>query len=122
MKTIKIIDLINKISNDEEVPKKIRYFDTIFIFNEDTCNFLYKYQAGKCQLFGCCRLNDEVEIIEEDTENKIEKIQKTFSLYFIDSKIDCESKDAINDIINELIKKVDEIIDEVNKGESNENN
>ena len=69
---MKIIDLLNKIANDEQVPKKVKYCDEIFTFNNDDCNFLYKYQVGKCQLFGCCRLNDIVEIIEEN--NKIEKL------------------------------------------------
>jgi hypothetical protein len=61
---IKIYELLGLIK-DGKAPKKVKYCDEIFTFNNDGCNFLYKYQVGKCQLFGCCKLNDEVEIIEE---------------------------------------------------------
>ena len=139
MKTIKIIDLLNKIANGEEVPKKIKYRDCIREYDDEDKDYIARNQ-GENEFYLFCNvlsaatgekfkncLNDEVEIIEEDKENKIEKIEnkiekieKTFSLYFIDSKIDCNSKDEIDYFINELIKKVDEIIDVVNKGVNNE--
>lgn len=133
MKTIKIIDLLNKIANGKEVPYRIIYGKYVYVFNSEDGEFYS--EVGEKALFedlfsfSINFLNDEVEIIEEYKEiveevkeNKIEKIEKKFSLYLIDSKIDYESKDAINDIINELIKKVDKIIDVVNKGKNNENN
>ena len=109
MKTIKIIDLLNKIAKGEEVPERIKYCNEVFIFNKDNCNFLYKYQIGKCQLFGCCRLNDEVEIIEE---NKIpEKINLKLDDWTTPSQCDIE-----------LSKKIDEIIDYLeSKEKENEN-
>lgn len=76
---IKIIDLLNKIANNEEVPKKIKYNDEIYErYQNITTNNLYYYQVpNKCkflidQLSSAIDLLDEVEIIEEP--KKIEKI------------------------------------------------
>ena len=44
MKTIKIIDLLNKIANGEEVPEKIKYRKKIFIYNKDNqCYIVENY-------------------------------------------------------------------------------
>lgn len=121
MKTIKIIDLLNKISKGEEVPKKIKYCTAIFIFNEDNCNFLYKYQTGKCQLFGCCRLNDEVEIIEEILEEKklpekLEEIGKIdYNLGFIDYKNIEVLKTWLNSDIQSILNELDLIVKNQNQ-------
>ena len=57
---MKVIDLLNKIANGEEVPKKIKLEEFECSFEEDEyrdfVNGLYLYD----------RLNDEIEIIEED--------------------------------------------------------
>lgn len=74
---MKIIDLLNKIANDEEVPKKIRVHYRVFekylnhnayLNTEDEEN--YKYLTDLPRLFDDDRdwLNDEVEIIEEETK------------------------------------------------------
>lgn len=67
MKTIKIIDLFNKIANREEVPKKIEYEGEIYEFNKN----IHGYWGGKNK--DCFRamvnwryLNNEVEILEEE--------------------------------------------------------
>ena len=74
MKTIKIIDLLNKIANGEEVPKKIKYLNAIYIYNKETKQY-YKLDNNyvdtiltkslRAVLINFDRLNDEVEIIEE---------------------------------------------------------
>ena len=69
MNKIRIIDLLNKIANGEEVPKKVRYNDELYD-TEISNNFsLMIYEAtgkmcddGEVQLF----LNDEIEILEEE--------------------------------------------------------
>lgn len=114
MKKLKVIDLLNMISRGEEVPKKIIFFNEMFIFNEDNCNFLYKYQKGKCQLFACCSLNDEVEIIEENKEEK--KIPEKITM--------CTSGimgfDGVENITTELKDKINEIIDYLESKEKGE--
>ena len=65
MKTIRIIDLLNKIANGEEVPKKIFYANQNWInrYPNDYEGLGY----GGCLLNNVCldNLNDEAEIIEE---------------------------------------------------------
>lgn len=70
---IKIIDLFNKIANNEKVPKNIKYFGQIYEYSEEM-KFYYQNGFSMYRDFfteGNC-LNDEVEIIEEEKE--IEKI------------------------------------------------
>ena len=78
---MKIIDLLNKIANGEEVPKKIKYANIIYVarYFEDGKLFEYVDITNEEEHFSyyCVpvRLNDEVEIIEE--EKKIpEKLYK----------------------------------------------
>ena len=76
---MKIIDLLNKIANDEEVPKKIRYNDTIYYYDEKDDNELARYRSEGVfdkWLFDDCYLNDEVEILEEDTPTQNQRIER----------------------------------------------
>ena len=79
---MKIIDLLNKIANREEVPKKIKYKNKIYErYQNITTNNLYYYQVPNkndfliYQLEAAIDLLDEVEIIEEEPK-KIEKIAR----------------------------------------------
>lgn len=66
---MKIIELLNKIANGEEVPKKVRFAGIIFEYDEDDQMYNNYEHENICDY---AFLNDEVEIIEE--EKKIEKI------------------------------------------------
>ena len=77
---IKIIDLLNKIANNEEVPKKIKYKDNVYYLGKNMVD-LHTYQTEgsnttrKLSLIinnEYLNLNDEVEIIDES--KKIEKL------------------------------------------------
>ena len=71
---MKLIDLLNKIANREEVPKKFKYKGKIYTAEEkekftaykDDCGNTTKKMFGIFYLEAC--LTDEVEIIEEDKE------------------------------------------------------
>ena len=100
---MKIIDLLNRIANGEELPEKIKYENIIWTLNSinDT------YDNGEQCLFEdyiekkyviTDILNEEVEVIEED--KKIEKLEMKFGI----SLADC-------------VDKINEIIDKVNKME-----
>ena len=119
---MKIIDLLNKIANGEEPPKKIRYQANshkldLFTYNEYTGDYsreigmdLFVYLFSKTRITGF--LNDEVEIIEED--KKIEKIIPTSlkGIDNLDEKIEIVHIDTIS-----AIEKINEIIDYINKGD-----
>ena len=96
---MKVIDLLNKIANGEELPKKIIADDNIYYYDETDSNDFYRYRTMANELLtDYADLTDEVEIIE-DTPNKIEKIGLS-ELYGIEFN---EAKYAICGKINEII-------------------
>jgi hypothetical protein len=77
MKTIKVIDLLIKIANGEEVPKKIKYYDLIYEFCSRCKQYEHfdKDKTLQIKLFEeIVDLNDEIEIIE-DTSKEDKKIE-----------------------------------------------
>ena len=74
---MKIIELLTLIAKGEEVPKKIKYDDDIYIHVDNYCYYCQETNEILSQNIYAefSRLNDEVEIIEEEKEieKKIEK-------------------------------------------------
>ena len=118
---IKIIDLLNKIANNEEVPKKIKYKDNVYYLGKNIVD-LHTYQTEgsnttrKLSLIidnEYLNLNDYVEIIEEP--KKIEKIKSNgdeFYSDYIDAWISKNKTDAYCEF---LMNKINELIDVVNE-------
>lgn len=89
-KTIRVIDLLNKIANGEEVPYKVKYNGIIFTYNSSNKQGLkyvdlnkenevfYRYLTGVVN-----KLTDEVEIIEEQEEIDIQKLDENIKYYNI---------------------------------------
>lgn len=81
MKKIKIIDLLNMISKGEEVPKKIKYEDIVFIWNggiyhhfdEDDC--IHESLSDYLDI-AKADLNIVVEILEEQEEIDIQSYKE----------------------------------------------
>ena len=66
---MKIIDLLNKIANGEEVPKKLKYDDDIYEYDYNEKNYAYFFIDHYSYLFNgdiMQILDDEVEILEEE--------------------------------------------------------
>lgn len=109
-KTIKIIDLLNKNANGEEVPEKIKYRNCIFNktfgagINPNYVNYdntyLLEYVSNEAD-----SLNELVEILEDNTE-EIEELPEN---------IDEFGWLEVKDKINELVKAVKEIRKDLNK-------
>jgi heat shock protein HspQ len=109
---MKIIDLLNKIANGEEIPKKIRIQgEYIFELSKDFEHYYYNENLEITDLLNhnFSNLNDEVEIIEED--KKIEK------LYHCCMESDNSQISILVANINMLSDKINELIDKVSKGE-----
>lgn len=69
---MKVIDLLIKIANGEEVPKRIKYNDVIYWYDETDDNEIARYvDIHNEWLFGDAYLNDEIEIIEDIPKEKI---------------------------------------------------
>ena len=139
---MKVIDLLNKLANEEDVPNEIKYKNKIYTYHKGY-DFNYCYSLKKCSgnpmmksedsLFrfnsyknNCWNdnsmidfLNEEVEIIE-DTQKENKTIEKPI----LDTDNDVNgSYDIviINDIKYEISKteryilgKINEIIDKIN--------
>ena len=101
---IKVIDLLNKIANDEEVPEKIKIKNVIYEYRGYMyCTEKANYQDIEDYLFGKWNfniLNDYAEIIEEP--KKIEKID--FGTLNTQKEKNKAMKDAINKLIDEINK------------------
>ena len=114
---MKIIDLLNKIANGEEVPKKIRYSSYIFKYTGDKrIQRLYVMENQENYLLRdfVAQLNSEVEIIEED--KKIEPIEWNTD----DDNCQIYFNGAMNYVSRaelELALKINEIIEELNRRE-----
>lgn len=119
---MKIIDLLNKIANGEEIPKIIKYDDKIYYSNEDRID-LHIYQTEgstttrKLSLIidnEYLGLNEEVEIIEEDKKIEYPILHKTAPQEITGDEmpnwrylIDCN--------FEHLNKTIYKLIDEINK-------
>lgn len=108
---IKIIELLNRIANGEEVAKKIKHWKTEYEKLDDDTFVQYRNKDGYC-LDLVQILNDEVEIIEEDKPieelklvNLNNKVQlKTDTGDYTVRMIDIEMIDRINRLIRERKK------------------
>jgi hypothetical protein len=116
---MRVIDLLNKIANGEEVPKKIEYNDKIFIY--DGFSYIYEnktfneYNRIEEFISYSSNLNDEVEILEEEKKipEKLEnKIDTTFENYNYSERMR----------LTEMINKINEIIDYLDYLKKKENN
>ena len=77
MNKIKVIDLLNMISKGEEVPKKIKYNDDEYIHIDNYCYFCEETNEILSQntYAEFSRLNDEVEILDEEEFEDIEELK-----------------------------------------------
>ena len=77
-KTIRIIDLLNKIANGEEVPKKIKYKDFEYTYAKEIGWYRRIDDIGSYEewFISKNRLNDTVEIIEEQQDIDIQNIEE----------------------------------------------
>ena len=101
---IKIIDLLNKIANGEELPKKIKFLNSIWEYCKDgsTQDYINDYYTCLMGFVAINKvdLNDEAEIIEEP--KKIEKID--FGTLNTQKEKNRAMKDTINELIDEINK------------------
>lgn len=104
---MKVIELLNKKANKEEVPNRIKYQNKIYHYRGDDYStfdedwlFSENYTNKTAWLYEF--LNDEVEIIEED--KKIEKIDIGKMLQTKKWKRDKKTYQTINKLIDEVNK------------------
>ena len=117
---MKVIDLLVKIANKEEVPKKIKWLGQIYEYSPND-KFYYQNNYSMYRDFyteGNC-LNDEIEIIEED--NKIDKLD-TSIINALRYDYEKNKEMTISNIASDFLsvsKAINELVDEVNKLKEN---
>jgi len=140
MRTIRIVDLLVKIANGEEVPKQIIYKGRVREFDYEDKDYTcigdtdyYLFHDTLAEGTGdkmVTVLNDEVEIIE-DTPKEDKKIEKLDVVLLgqcdnwlqptidTDEKIRAELNPYIIDVIREntlvMQRKINELIDKINE-------
>ena len=109
-KKIKVIDLINWIYQNMNVPQKIKYEDEVYIYEESTQDYYddehHCYLFEKIVVSGEKWLLNEVEILEDEEEIDIQAIE--------DLGI---SSNNIAEKISELIRAVKQLDKKSNKEE-----
>ena len=103
---MKVIELLNKIANNEELPNKIKYRIYEYFYNEDV-KVYQRYESDNEDTYSLGEdwmldhsLNENIEIIED---KKIEKLNPKAN--FIEDE--------------EVLDKINELIDKVNKLKEN---
>ena len=117
---MKIIDLLNKMANNEEVPKKIKVDNIIYIY-ENWEHFYYTDNEAREDLLVRGKdyrtnnfLNWNVELIEDEIDiDSIEKLDKNGT--FINRKVNDQKIIDIQNKINELVQAVKQIDKRVKK-------
>lgn len=118
---MKVIDILNKIANREEIPKKVKYNDEFYKLN----NYNNKYYRDNTEIDLLREhrhiesfFNDEIEIIE-DTPKKIEKINWELTKETINPVSDSNTVKitALMKRTEKLKKTLNEIIDYINNME-----
>ena len=86
-KAIRVIDLLNKIANGEEVPKQIEYRANLYRLDEDK-NYRDVVDGSyfvEDLSFNLANLSDEVQIIEEQEEIDIQSIEEIKDVFIENS-------------------------------------
>ena len=118
---MKVIEILNKIANGEEVPKKIKYLTSVYTLRSNG-NYYIENENSKFinglyyQMIGSHRLNDEVEIIEDKKIRKICTFPGLDDDDYAYEDGDRPNNVKINNMMEQLlINKINEIIDKINK-------
>ena len=113
----KLLDILNKIANGEEIPKKIKFNGNIYEYkwsnawqkscyiNDDKYRLLDDVYLDR-------NLNEEIKIIEEP--KKIEKIKSNGDEFYSDYIDTWISKNKTDAYCEFLMNKINELIDEIN--------
>ena len=105
--TIKVIDLLNRISNGEEVPKRIKHYQTYYTWYDNGYSKGYCKEPVMTDGNSFLEINTkhdllgEVEIIEEQQDIDIQNIDKL--------RIELDNNGIASNIINQLIQAVKQL-------------
>lgn len=114
---MKVIDLLNKIANSEEVPKKVKYKTYYWEYKEEEKD--YKDNEGD-YVFSCSNydipemLNNEVEILDDREDKDIPLIPDDELIILKQSKT-INMQYAIDFNFKVLKEKINQVVEEFNE-------
>lgn len=117
---MKVIDLLEKIANGEEVPKKIKYTSLIWEYNKEIKDYFNDDLWLFYSLNSIGLIEGKVEIIEDTSkeDKKIEKIELTNGGLTLHKIIEGIEEDiSIDTVERTIIYKLNEIIDKINEND-----
>ena len=110
---MKVIDLLNKIANGEEVPEKIKYNGTEYKLNEKTGWYQSIDVIGSVNewFISKYRLNDTVERIEDTEDINIQDIKELEDIVALSEEgyMTRGTFIGITDKINELVQAIKQL-------------
>ena len=111
-KEITVIDLFKRIEEHEDIPKKIKYKDSCYIFKHTNYSIDHLYELIGHENIGWLEhkdinLFDEVEILEDNTE-EIEELNLE-ALNGMGGFTFTEIEEVVYNKINEIIKKLSQL-------------
>lgn len=115
---IKVIDLINKIDNKEELPQKVKFEKEIYEYDKKRKDYINKYDDWTSQTllyrvmsthFISELLECEVEIIEDEEEIDIQNIDIIRDYRTSEDVLYNDNFEDFRGTINELIKAVKQL-------------
>lgn len=115
MSKMRVIDLLNMISKGEEVPKKIKWENFVWEYDDSSSkNYVFDYGDLFTSISGS-NLNDEIEIPEDVVFENIEEMIKLNNVsgssdLIALSQMQWENNCRIEKKINELIRNQKKII------------
>lgn len=122
-KKIKVIELLNKIANNEKLPVKIMFNTVAWELMKDEKDYRSTHTQErllKDDNWILRHLNVEVEILEDEKETGISKLEKEKVLEENPAEFRYElkyyyNKEKMGDKINEIIEKVNKLDKKINK-------
>ncbi len=127
IKEIEIIKLLNEISENHVVPKKVKYQNHIYTFDEERKTYYDEDDKQFFETYSFKILNDKVEIIEENDEwEEIHTIKFTRGEKFvIESRYSikkafnlvCDNQEKLIIVMNKIIKNQKYLKERLDKNE-----
>ena len=110
---MKVIDLINKINNNEEVPKKIKLDNVIFEFNKDREEYIHELDDWHSETILFKAMNKNTYFIQDLLKIEVEVIEENKEIEELE--ISERDRKLYSDYINNIADKLNEVINKINK-------
>ena len=112
---MKVIELLNKINNNEEVPEKVKYEDTIFEYDKDRKEYIHKVDDWYSETLLFKITNEHTHFIQDLLKAEVEVIEENKEIEELHILDEGESNEALYKYCSKLLLKQNELIRAVNK-------